>query len=113
MRMHPAFWLVLAAWLALMAYVSSLLPGPAGLLVPAGLAVGSAAAAVGAARGLAARLARPAEASFQAQVIARWVEHSGTNDDDSYISCTQGQSHQSQRHGLQGREDYPLRRLRA
>jgi len=87
MRMHPAFWLVLAAWLALMAYVSSLLPGPAGLLVPAGLAVGSAAAAVGAARGLAARLARPAEASFQAQVIARWVEHSGTNDDDSYISC--------------------------
>jgi hypothetical protein len=87
MRMHPAFWLVLAAWLALMAYVSSLLPGPAGLLVPAGLAVGSAAAAVGGARGLAARLARPAEASFQAQVIARWVEHSGTNDDDSYISC--------------------------
>jgi Predicted membrane protein (DUF2207) len=87
MRMHPAFWLVLAAWLALMAYVSSLLPGPAGLLVPAGLAVGSAAAVVGGARGLAARLARPAEASFQAQVIARWVEHTGTNDDDSYISC--------------------------
>ena len=87
MRMHPAFWLVLAAWLALMAYVSSLLPGSAGLLVPAGLAVGSAAAAVGGARGLASRLARPAEASFQAQVIARWVEHSGTNDDDSYISC--------------------------
>ena len=87
MRMHPAFWLVLAAWLALMAYVSSLLPGPAGLLVPAGLAVGAAAAAVGGARGLAARLARPAEASFQAQVIARWVEHTGTNDDDSYISC--------------------------
>jgi hypothetical protein len=87
MRMHPAFWLVLGAWLALMAYVSSLLSGPAGLLAPAGLAVGSAAAAVGGARGLAARLARPAEASFQAQVIARWVEHSGTNDDDSYISC--------------------------
>jgi len=87
MRMHPAFWLVLAAWLALMAYVGSLLPGPAGLLVPAGLAVGSGAAAVGGARGVAARLARPAEASFQAQVIARWLEHSGTNDDDSYISC--------------------------
>jgi hypothetical protein len=87
MRMHPAFWLVLAAWLALMAYVSSLLPGPVGLLVPAGLAVGSLAAAVGGARGLAARLARPTEASFQAQVIARWLEHSGTNNDDSYISC--------------------------
>jgi hypothetical protein len=70
-----------------MAYVGSLLPGPAGLLVPAALAVGSAAAAVGGARGLAARLARPAEASFQAQVIARWLEHSGTNDDDSYIFC--------------------------
>jgi hypothetical protein len=86
MRIHPAFWLVLAVWLALMAYVGSLLPGPAGLLVPAGLAVGCAAAAVGGVRGLAARLARPAEATFQAQVIARWVEHTGTNDDDS-ISC--------------------------
>jgi len=87
MRIHPVFWLVLAAWLALMAYVGSLLPGRAGLLVPAGLAVGAAAAAAGGARGLAARLARPAEASFQAQVIARWVEHSGANDDDTYISC--------------------------
>ena len=86
-RVHPAFWLVLAAWLALMAYASSLLPGPAGLLVPAGLAVGAAAAAAGGARGLAARLARPAEASFQAQVIARWVEHGGTSDDGSRISC--------------------------
>jgi hypothetical protein len=69
-----------------MAYVSSLLPAPAGLLVPAGLAVGSAAAAVGGTRGLAARLARPAEATFQAQVIARWMEQAGANDDD-YISC--------------------------
>jgi hypothetical protein len=85
-RVHPAFWLVMAAWLALMAYVSSLLPGPAGLLVPAGLAVGSAAAAAGGVRGLAARVGRPPEASFQAQVIARWLEHTGTND-DAYISC--------------------------
>jgi hypothetical protein len=85
-RVHPAFWLVLAIWLALMAYASSLLPGPAGLLAPAGLVVGSAAAAVGGARGLAARMARPANASFQAQVIARWVEHTGTNDND-YVSC--------------------------
>jgi Predicted membrane protein (DUF2207) len=85
-RVHPAFWLVLAIWLALMAYASSLLPGPAGLLAPAVLTVGSAAAAVGGARGLAARMARPAEASFQAQVIARWVEHTGTND-NNYISC--------------------------
>jgi hypothetical protein len=85
-RVHPAFWLVLAIWLALMAYASSLLSGPAGLLAPAGLAVGSVAAAVGGARGLAARMARPAEASFQAQVIARWVEHTGTND-NNYISC--------------------------
>jgi hypothetical protein len=85
-RLHPVFWLVLATWLALMAYASSLLPGLAGLLVPAGLAVGAAAAAVGGVRGLAARMARLAEASFRAQVIARWVEHTGTND-DSYISC--------------------------
>jgi len=85
-RVHPAFWLVLAIWLALMAYASSLLPGLDSLLAPAVLAVGSAAAAVGGARGLAARMARPAEASFQAQVIARWVEHTGTND-NNYISC--------------------------
>jgi hypothetical protein len=85
-RVHPAFWLVLAVWLALMAYTSSLLLGPVGLLIPAGLAVAAVAAAVGGARGLAARRARPAEASFQAQVIGRWVEHTGTND-NNYISC--------------------------
>jgi hypothetical protein len=84
---HPAFWLVLAAWLGLMAYAGSLLPGPAGGLVTAVLAVGSAAAALGGARGLAAWLARPAETSFQAQVIARWVENSSTNDDDTSIAC--------------------------
>src|SRR5262249_48663682 len=81
-RVPPAFWLVLATWLALMAYASSLLPGPAGLLVPAGLAVGAVAAAVGGARALAARMARPAEASFQAQVIARWVEPTDAGDDN-------------------------------
>ena len=60
-RIHPAFWLVLAAWLALIAYVSTLLPGPAGVLVPAVLVVGSIAAVAGGARGLAAWRARPAE----------------------------------------------------
>jgi hypothetical protein len=85
-RMHPAFWLVLAAWLALIAYVSSLLPGPAGVLIPAALAVGAVAAVAGGVRGLAAWRARPAETSFQAQVIARWVEHRSANDDDSSIT---------------------------
>ena len=85
--MHPAFWLMLAGWLGLMAYVSSLLPDPAGVLVPAALAAGSAAAALGGARGLAGWLARPAETSFQAQVIARWVEDGGTNDDDASSAC--------------------------
>jgi hypothetical protein len=85
-RMHPVFWLVLAAWLALIAYVSSLLPGPAGVLVPAVLAVGAAAAVAGGVRGLAAWRARPAETSFPAQVIARWVEHRSANDDDSSIT---------------------------
>jgi hypothetical protein len=84
--MHPAFWLVLAAWLGLMAYVSSLLPGPAGVLAAGVLAAGAAAAAVGGTRGLAAWLARLAETSFQAQVIARWVENRGAND-DSHITC--------------------------
>jgi hypothetical protein len=85
-RVHPAFWLVLAAWLALIAYVSSLLPGPAGVLVPAVLAVGAVAAVAGGARGLAAWRARPAETSFPAQVIARWVEHRSANDDDSSVT---------------------------
>jgi len=86
-HMHPAFWLVLAAWLGLMAYVSSLLPGPAGVLAAAVLAAGAAAAVIGGTRGLAAWLASPAETSFRAQVIARWVENRGANDDDSYITC--------------------------
>jgi hypothetical protein len=85
-RTHPAFWLVLAAWLALIAYVSTLLPGPAGVLVPAVLAVGSIAAVAGAARGLAAWRARPAETSFPAQVIARWVENRSANDDDPSVT---------------------------
>src|SRR5215831_6065216 len=86
-RTHPALWLVLGAWLALMGYVSSLLSGPVGVLVPAVLAAGSVAAVLGGARGLTAWRARPAETSFGGQVIARWVEHRSTNDDDSYISC--------------------------
>jgi hypothetical protein len=85
-RIHPVFWLVLAAWLALIAYVSTLLPGPAGVLVPAVLAVGSVAAVAGGARGLAAWRARPAETSFPAQVIARWVEHRSANDNDASVT---------------------------
>jgi hypothetical protein len=86
-RMHPAFWLVLASWLALISYVSSLLPGRAGVVVPAVLAACSIAAVIGGARGLAAWWARPAETSFQAHVIARWVERRRANDDDSSITC--------------------------
>jgi len=42
---------------------------------------------VAGARGLAARLATPAEVSFQGQVIARWVERRGDNDSDWDASC--------------------------
>src|SRR5262249_10718092 len=84
--MPPAFWLVLGAWLALIAYVSSLLPDPAGVLAPVALAVASAAALAGGARGLAAWRARPAETSFQGQVIARWVERRGASDDESSVT---------------------------
>ena len=86
LRMHWAFWLVLAAWLAPMAYVCSLLPGPAGILLAAALAAGSAAAVAGGVRGLTTWLARPAETSFQGQVIARWAEHRRA-DDDSCVPC--------------------------
>src|SRR5262249_12215550 len=83
----PACWRVVPAWLGRMACAGPLRPGRAGVVVAAGLAVGSAAAPPGGARGLAAWLARPAETSFQAQVIARWLENSSTNDDDTSIAC--------------------------
>jgi hypothetical protein len=86
-RMHPAFWLVLAAWLALIAYVSSLLPDPVGAVVSAVLAAAAVGAAIGGARGLATWLASPAETSFQAQVIARWAERRGNSGDDSSSTC--------------------------
>jgi hypothetical protein len=86
-RIHPGAWLALAAWLALLAYVTSLLAGAPGLVLPALLTVGCAAAAAGGIRGLAAWLAKPAEISFLAQVIARWVEHRSASDDDRYVPC--------------------------
>jgi hypothetical protein len=68
--------------LAVLAFATSLLPSPFGQLLPLLLAAGAAVAAVAGVRGLAARLATPAEASFQGQVIARWVERRGNNDSD-------------------------------
>ena len=80
-RMHPAFWLPFAAWLTLLAFAASLLPSPYGQLVPVLPAAGAAAAIIAAARGLAVRLATPAEASFQGQVIARWMGRRGNESD--------------------------------
>src|SRR5262249_19706138 len=51
------------------------------------LAAAAAAVAVAAVRGLAAWQAKPAEASFQGQVIARWIEHHGNDDSDWDVSC--------------------------
>jgi hypothetical protein len=82
LRLHPAAWLPLAAVLAVLAFATSLLPSPFGQLLPLLLAAGAAVAAVAGVRGLAARLATPAEVSFQGQVIARWVERRGNNDSD-------------------------------
>jgi Predicted membrane protein (DUF2207) len=87
LRLHPAAWLPLAAVLAVLALATSLLPSPFGQLLPVLLAAGAAVAAVAGVRGLAARLAIPAEVSFQGQVIARWVERRGDNDSDWDSPC--------------------------
>ena len=84
---HPAAWLGLAALLAFLAFGTSFWPGPVGLLLPVLLAAAAAAVAVAAVRGLAARQAKPAEASFQGQVIARWIERHGNDDSDWDVSC--------------------------
>jgi hypothetical protein len=86
-RFHPGAWLALAAWLALLAYVTSLLAGALGLVLPALLTVACAGAAAEGIRGLAAWLAKPAEISFRAQVIARWVENRSASDDNWYLPC--------------------------
>jgi len=84
---HPAAWLGLVALLVFLAFGTSLWPGPVGLLLPVPLAAAAAAVAVFAVRRLGARLAMPAEASFQGQVIARWIESHGNNDSDRDVSC--------------------------
>ena len=84
---HPAAWLGLAALLAFLAFGTSLWPGPVGQLLPLLLAAAAAAVAVAAVRGLAAWLAKPTEASFQGQVIARWIERHGNDDSDWDVSC--------------------------
>jgi len=86
-RIHPAAWLPLAGLLTVLAFATSLLPSPFGQLLPPLLAAGAVAVAVAAVRGLATRLAKPAEATFQGQVIARWVEQRGDNNSDWDVSC--------------------------
>ena len=85
--LHPAAWGGLVALLAFLAFGTSLWPGPVGLLLPVLLAAAAAAVAVAAVRGVAAWLAMPTEASFQGQVIARWIERRGNGDSDWDVSC--------------------------
>jgi hypothetical protein len=85
--LHPAAWLGLVALLAFLAFGTSLWPAPIGLLLPLLLAAAAAAVAVAAVRGVAAWLAMPAETSFQAQVIARWIERHGNDDSDWDVPC--------------------------
>ncbi len=86
-RRRAAVLLALSAWAALLAYPASLLPDPAGVLVPGTLLAGAAAGAVGGFRALAYRMAQPRVTEFDGQVIARWVAHGGSGDDDSYTPC--------------------------
>ena len=86
-RIHPAAWLPLAGLLTVLAFATSLFPSPFGQLLPVLLAAGAVAVAVAAVRGTGVRLAKPAEASFQGQVIARWIERRGNNDSDWDVSC--------------------------
>jgi hypothetical protein len=86
-RVHPAAWLPLAGLLTVLAFATSLFPSPFGQLLPVLLAAGAVAVAVAAVRGMGVRLAKPAEVSFQGQVIARWIERRGNNDSDWDVSC--------------------------
>jgi hypothetical protein len=86
-RWHPAAWLPFVIWLAGLAFAASLLPSPSGELLPLLPAAGAAAAAIAAVRGLAVRLATPAEASFRGQVIARWMETRGNGDSGWEAPC--------------------------
>jgi hypothetical protein len=86
-RWHPAAWLPFVVWLAGLAFAASLLPSPYGELLPLLPAAGAAAAAIAAVRGLAVRLAIPAETSFRGQVIARWMETRGNGDSDWEAPC--------------------------
>ena len=79
--------LAVAAWAGLLCYTASLLPGIAGALVLAVLGAAALTAGAGAALALARWLAQPAETTFDAQVIARWVERRGSGDDDVYVPC--------------------------
>jgi hypothetical protein len=70
-----------------LAFGTSLWPGPVGQLLPVLLAAAAAAVTALAVRRLAAWQAKPAETSFQGQVIARWIERQGNNDSDWDVSC--------------------------
>jgi len=61
----------------------ALQPPAAWILVPAGLLTGSAALAIAGARAVARWQARPAEAGFAGQVIARWVEEGSDGGENS------------------------------
>ena len=87
LRDNPVALLAAAAWAGLLCYPASLLPGMAGALVLAVLAAAALAAGAGGALALARWLAQPAEATFDGQVIARWVERRGSGDDDVYVPC--------------------------
>ncbi len=87
LRSNPGALLAAAAWAGLLCYPASLLPGMAGALVLAVLAAAVLAAGAGGVLALARWLAQPAEATFDGQVIARWVERRGSGDDDVYVPC--------------------------
>ncbi len=71
LRRNPLLWAVLAAWCGLVSIPVSMVSGPTALLVTAG----GRAARRGGRRGGPDALAGPAvRASFNAQVIARWLE---------------------------------------
>jgi hypothetical protein len=59
----------------------------AGVLVLAVLVAVALAAGTAAALALVRWLARPAEVSFDGQVIARWVEQRSHGDDNVYVPC--------------------------
>ena len=85
LRRNPLVWASLAAWCGLVSIPVSMVSGPTALLVAAVIRAAALLAAVAAVAALMRWLAQPSRASFNAQVIARWLEDHDNGEEHSVL----------------------------